>query len=78
MSCDINYGHDNALSGIRLRMQQQCGHTGTAGVLSHEKSYAVNLIGTPEIRTVMSSSPRNRSKYTRPFSPAGGWVWERD
>ena len=23
-------------------------------------------------------SPRNRSKYTRPFSPRGGWVWERD
>ena len=23
-------------------------------------------------------SPRNRSKYTRPFSPHGGWVWVRD
>ena len=35
----------------RLHMQQQCGLICAAGVLSHEKSHAVNLIGTPKIRT---------------------------
>ena len=58
-----------------------CNNTGlicTAGALSHEKSHAVNLIGAPEIRTATSSSPRNRSKYTRPSSPCRGGVWDRD
>ena len=62
------------------RMQQRC-NTGlicAAGALSHEKSHAVNLIGAPEIRTATSSSPRNRSKYTRPSSPCRGGVWDRD
>ena len=62
----------------RLCMQQQCGHICTAGVLSHEKLHAMNLIGVPEIRTATSSSPRNHSKYTRPSSPRGGWVWDRE
>ena len=43
-----------------------------------KKSHAVNLIGAPEIRTATSSSPRNRSKYTRPSSPCRGGVWDRD
>ena len=60
------------------RMQQHCGLICAAGVLSHEKSHAVNLIGAPEIRTATSSSPRNRSKYTRPSSPCRGGVWDRD
>ena len=56
----------------------QCGLICAAGALSHEKSHAVNLIGAPEIRTATSSSPRNRSKYTRPSSPCRGGVWDRD
>ena len=60
------------------RMQQHCGLICAAGALSHEKSHAVNLIGAPEIRTATSSSPRNRSKYTRPSSPCRGGVWDRD
>ena len=60
------------------RMQQHCGLICAAGALSHEKSHSVNLIGAPEIRTATSSSPRNRSKYTRPSSPCGGGVWDRD
>ena len=60
------------------RMQQHCGLICAAGALSHEKSHAVNLIGTPEIRTATSSSPRNHSKYTRPSSPCRGGVWDRD
>ena len=56
------------------RMQQHCGLICAAGALSHEKSHAVNLIGAPEIRTATSSSPRNRSKYTRPSSPCRGGV----
>ena len=60
------------------RMQQRCGLNCAAGALSHEKSHAVNLIGAPEIRTATSSSPRNRSKYTRPSSPCRGGVWDRD
>ena len=59
-------------------MQQHCGLICAAGVLSHKKSHAVNLIGAPEIRTAMSSSPRNCSKYTRPSSPCRGGVWDRD
>ena len=62
----------------RSLMQQQCGLICAAGVLSHEKSRAMNLIGAPEIRTATSSSPRNRSKYTRPSSPCRGGVWDRD
>ena len=62
----------------RSRMQQQCGLICAAGALSHEKSHAVNLIGAPEIGTATSSSPRNRSKYTRPSSPCRGGVWDRD
>ena len=73
MSCDFNYWHGNALSGM-----QQCGLICAAGALSHEKSHAVNLIGAPEIRTATSSSPRNRSKYTRPSSPCRGGVWDRN
>ena len=61
-----------------LNVQQQCGLICAAGVLSHEKSHAVNLIGAPEIGIATSSGPRNRSKYTRPSSPHGGWVWVRD
>ena len=60
------------------RMQQHFGLICAAGALSHEKSHAVNLIGAPEIRTATSSSPRNRSKYTRPSSPCRGGVWDRD
>ena len=60
------------------RMQQHCGLICAAGALSHEKSHAVNLIGAPEIRTATSSSPRNRSKYTRPSSLCRGGVWDRD
>ena len=60
------------------RMQQHCGLICAAGALSHEKSHAVNLIGAPEIRIATSSSPRNRSKYTRPSSPCRGGVWDRD
>ena len=70
MSCDINGTATHCLV-CGSRMQQQCGHIGAAGALSHEKSHAVNLIGTPEIRTATSSSPRNRSKYTRPFPREG-------
>ena len=54
------------------RMQQHCGLICAAGALSHEKSHAVNLIGAPEIRTATSSSPRNRSNYTRPSFPCRG------
>ena len=53
------------------RMQQHCGLICAAGALSHEKSHAVNLIGAPEIRTATSSSPRNRSKYTKPLPRVG-------
>ena len=60
------------------RLQQHCGLICAAGALSHEKSHAVHLIGAPEIRTATSSSPRNRSKYTRPSSPCRGGVWDRD
>ena len=60
------------------RMQQHCGLICAAGAQSHEKSHAVNMIGAPEIRTATSSSPRNRSKYTRPSSPCRGGVWDRD
>ena len=80
-SCDINYCHGNALSGMQVAhvtTLQQCGLICAAGALSHEKSHAVNLIGAPEIRTAMSSSPRNRSKYTRPSSRCRGGVWDRD
>ena len=62
----------------KSRMQQQCGLICAAGALSYEKSHAVNLIGAPEIRTATSSSPRNRSMYTRPSSPCRGGVWDRD
>ena len=62
----------------RSRMQQWYGLVCAAGALSHEKSHVVNLIGAPDIRTATSSSPRNCSKYTRPSSPHGSWVWVRD
>ena len=53
--------------GSRMQqLVQHCGLICAAGALSHEKSHSVNLIGAPEIRTATSSSPRNRSKYTRP------------
>ena len=65
-------------SRMQQRTLQHCGLICAAGALSHEKSHAVNLIGAPEIRTATSSSPRNRSKYTRPSSPCRGGVWDRD
>ena len=77
MSCDINYWHGNALPGKRVTHATAL-WPHLKRTISHEKSHAMNLIGTPEIRTATSSSPRNRSKYTRPSSLRRGWVWDRD
>ena len=41
-------------------IQQRYGHICAAGVLSHEKSHAVNLIGAPEIITATSPDPLPR------------------
>ena len=52
-------------------MQQQCGHICAAGALSHEKAHAVNLIGTPEIKTATSSTQEIAQSTPDPF-PAWG------
>ena len=46
--------------------------------LLRNMSHGSVLIGTSEIRTAESASPRKCSIYTRPFSSREGGVWGRD
>ena len=48
-------------------MQQQRGHICATGALSHEESHALNLIGTLDIKTAMSSSPKIARSTPDPF-----------
>ena len=64
MSLDINYWHGKYVD-------RTYNNSVATFVLSHKKSHAMNVIGAPEIRTAASSSPRNRSKYTRRLPHVG-------